>query len=168
MICWLSNGEGPLGGRGVSITNRLLFGGGCRLRNKNLAGGWGRRRNDGFTKKLPSARTPPPQLINNDRPLKLILSVFGKKNCATYFVLHDCQNCNVKNVDRYLLSWQIGIKRTGSFICFVCPFMFQLSRVTRNHWLSLDDVYSHKLCRGETCVYMFYKERVSPYHVTRV
>ena len=46
-----------------------------------------------------------------------------------------------------------GIKRTGSVICFVCPFMFQLSRVTRNDWLSLDDVYSHTLCPGETCVY---------------
>ena len=39
--------------------------------------------------------------------VKLIMSVFGKKNCATYFILHDCQNCNVKNVDIYLLSWQI-------------------------------------------------------------
>ena len=57
-----------------------------------------------------------------------------------------------------------GIKHTGSFICFVCPSMFQLSRVTRNYWLSLDDVYSHKLCPGETCAYMFYKEYVSPYH----
>ena len=158
-------GRGHWGG-GESALQTVCCWGGVDFEIKIWQGG-GRRRNDGFTKKLPSAR-PPPQLINNDRPLKLILSVFGKKNCATNFVPHDCQNCNVKNVDRYLLSWQIGIKRTGSFICFVCPSMFQLSRVTRNHWLSLDDVYSHKLCRGETCVYMIYKERVSPYHVTRV
>ena len=56
------------GGWGVINTNRLLLGGGVRLRNKNLAGGGGRRRNDGFTKKLPS----PHQLINNDRPLNCV------------------------------------------------------------------------------------------------
>ena len=63
---------------------------------------------------------------------------------------------------------KFDIKHTGSFICFVSPFMFKLSIVTWNHWLSLDDVYGRKWCPSETCVYMFYKEYVSPYHVTKV
>ena len=78
MICWLSNGEGPLGdGLGVSITNRLLLagGGGVDSEIKNWQGG--RRRNDGFTKKLPRSR-PPSQLINNDRLLKQLLYRLGQ------------------------------------------------------------------------------------------
>ena len=38
MICWLSNGEGPLGGGGQHYKPSVVGGGG-RLRNKNLAGG---------------------------------------------------------------------------------------------------------------------------------
>ena len=53
---------------------------------------------------------------------------------------------------------KFSIKHTGSCICFVSPFMFKLSRVTWNHWIALDDVYGHKWCPSETCVYMFYKE----------
>ena len=87
MICWLSNGEGPLGGGGrpgVSITNRLLLGG--RLRNKKFCRGGGRQRNDGFTKKIPP---PHLQLINNDR---LLMTITDKKiTKATANLVHDCQ-----------------------------------------------------------------------------
>ena len=72
MICWLSNGERPLRGGGVNITNRLLLGegGGFDCEIKIWQGGGGRRRNDGFTKKIAQPPPPPPpQLINNDLPL---------------------------------------------------------------------------------------------------
>ena len=70
MICWLSNGEGPLGGGGSALQTVCCWGGGGRLRNKTLAGG-------GATKKWrvyqkiaqPPTPTPHPQLINNDQPL---------------------------------------------------------------------------------------------------
>ena len=80
MICLLCNWDGSIWrGGGVSITNRLLWGG-CRLRNTNWAGG-GRRRNDRFTKKLhtpcPPPHPRPPQLRNNDWPLQK-LSEFVK------------------------------------------------------------------------------------------
>ena len=72
MICWLSNGEGPLGvcggGEGVSITNRLLLGG--RLRNKNLAGRGSPKKWRVYQKIAQPPPPPPPQLINNDRSPK--------------------------------------------------------------------------------------------------
>ena len=42
MLCWLSNGEGPLGGGGGRGQHyKPSVGGGGRLRNKYLAGGGG-------------------------------------------------------------------------------------------------------------------------------
>ena len=35
------------------------------------------------------------------------------------------------------------------------PLVLKLSEVTWNHWLSLDDAYSHKWCHNETCLFMF-------------
>ena len=99
---------------------------------------------------------------------KLILSIFGTKHCAVYFVLHDCKIVMLDCGQIFAFMESIGIKHKVSFICLVTPFMFKLSRVTWNQWLSLDDVYSHKWCPSETFEYMFYKEYASPYHVTRV
>ena len=60
------------------------------------------------------------------------------------------------------------IKHLGSLICFFTHFVFKLSEVICNQWLSPDDVCSHMWCNCETCIYVFYKEYISPYHVTRV
>ena len=60
-----------------------------------------------------------------------------------------------------------GIKHRGAFICFVARFVYKHSGVTWN-LASSDDVCSHKRCHSETYAYVFYKEHVSPYHVTRV
>ena len=54
-----------------------------------------------------------------------------------------------------------GIKHTVvSFICLVTPFIFKLSKVTWNQWVSLDDVYSHKWCPSETLVNVLRKVRI--------
>ena len=48
------------------------------------------------------------------------------------------------NCGQILVCMEIfGIKHTGSFICFVSPFVFKLSGVIWNQWLSLGDVYNH-------------------------
>ena len=72
-------------------------------------------------------------------------------------------------MERYLLSWTILASNIQFFFLhlFCHPFLFKLSRVTCNHWLSLDDVYSHKWCPSETFVYKFYNECVSPSHVKK-
>ena len=62
MICWLSNGEGPLGGGGQHYKPSVVGEG--RLRNKNLAGGV-----DEEMTGLPK-HCPAPQLIINDQPLR--------------------------------------------------------------------------------------------------
>ena len=69
-------------------------------------------------------------------------------------MLHDCKIALLNCGQIFASLKTFGIKHTGSFICFVTPFMFELSRVTRNHWHSLDNVYSHKCCPSETCVYV--------------
>ena len=62
------------------------------------------------------------------------------------------------------------MKHLGYFICFVTPFVFKHSEVTWNHWLSSDDVCSYKWYHREfeAYAYVFYKDYVSPYHVTGV
>ena len=64
----------------------------------------------------------------------------------------------------FIFMEMAGIKHRG----FVTPFVFNLSKCTWNHWLSSDDMYSHMWCHSEKCKYVFYKEYVSPYHLTRV
>ena len=68
-----------------------------------------------------------------------------------YFI--DNQNCNVKNVDRYLFLWQILASNVQVLLFALSVPLCSNFPVTRNDWLSLDDVYSHTLCPGETCVY---------------
>ena len=84
------------------------------------------------------------------------LLFFGTRNCADYFELHDCKIVLLNCGQILAFVENFGIKHRGYFICFVTPFMFKLSRVTWNHCLSIDDVYSHKWCPSETCAYMFY------------
>ena len=68
MICWLSNGEGPLGGRGSALQTACgLGGGGLDCEIKIWQGGGGAIEMTGLPKNCPA---PTPQLINNDRPLK--------------------------------------------------------------------------------------------------
>ena len=99
---------------------------------------------------------------------KLILPIFGTNKCADYIVLHDCKIVMFNCEQIFAFMENSGIKHTDSFICFVTPFLFDISRVTWNYWLSLDDVYSHKWCPSDTFEHKFYNECVPPYHVTRV
>ena len=99
---------------------------------------------------------------------KLILFILTRTNDAGYNALLDC------NIVMLILSRDICFHRkiwhlTYRFVYLLCkPYMFKLSSVTWNHWLSLDDVYSRKWCPSETCVYMFYKEYVALDHVSRL
>ena len=80
MFCWMSNGEGPWGGGGRRKHYKPSVVGGrgrVRLRNKNVA--WG-----GHQKKCPA---PPPQLINNDRPLK------NNRVSPQHFSFHNTMLC---------------------------------------------------------------------------
>ena len=86
-------------------------------------------------------------------------------NCADYSVLHGCIDKLWANICFYGNFWH----QTYRFFYLFCqPLYVEFSRFTRNHWHSLDNVYSHKCCPSETCVYMLHKECVTPYHVTRV
>ena len=94
--------------------------------------------------------------------------MFGTNKCADYIVLHDCKIVLLNCGQIFAFMDNSGVKQTGSFICFVTPFLFKLSRVTWSHWISLDDVYNQNWCPSETFIYKFYNECVSPSHVTRV
>ena len=48
---------------------------------------------------------------------------------------------NIKLWTDICFHGKVHEKVTGSFICFVNPFVFKLSRVTWNRWLFLNDVY---------------------------
>ena len=82
---------------------------------------------------------------------------FSHKKYADYFAHHDCKIVMFNCGQIFGFMENFGIERAG-----------KLSRVTWNHWLSLDDVYSHKRCPSETYVYMVYKEYVSPFDMTGV
>ena len=63
MICWLSNGDGSLGGQHYKpsvVGGGVGVGGGGRLRNKKLAGGGGAEEMTGLPQNCP-APSPPPQ-----------------------------------------------------------------------------------------------------------
>ena len=95
--------------------------------------------------------------------------MYVTKHWIDYFVL-QVQGCKTVMLDCgqiFAFMQNVGSKHAGFFICFVSPFMFKLSGVTWNHWLSLNDGCSHKWYPSEN-VYMLWKENVSPYHVTRV
>ena len=61
---------------------------------------------------------------------KLILSIFGTNKYADYIVRHDCKIVMLNYGQIFALMDNSGIKHTGSFICFVTPFLFNLYRVT--------------------------------------
>ena len=69
----------------------------------------------------------------------LVLSNVCTKNCADYFVLLHSKIVILNCGHIFVFMATFGIKHTGSFICFVSPFMFKLSSVIWKHWVSLDD-----------------------------
>ena len=73
------------GGGGGQHYKPSVVGGEVDFEIKIWRGG-GRRRNDGFTKKLPSpAHPPPPQLINNDWPLNSVFQISVKTTLSAVF-----------------------------------------------------------------------------------
>ena len=105
MICWLSNGEGPLGWGGCQHYKPSVVGG-VNFKIKILQWGGGRLINDGFTKNWPA---PPHPLINNDWPL--ITANFLK---IMLFAIH--------------LKWIPADKKEAWNLCrYICPSSAKLT-----------------------------------------